>query len=226
MKKIKLFIATLLLFSISANSQTTINKNPLPSQTGHAGQYLKTNGTQPSWATVTAGLSGSLTAGYVPYAVSSASLANSVINQVSGNVYVNGNTSNISLSIGSNTSTSSNLNLNGDNPAINLTYKGVIKQSFIVSTYGSSYNDIYSNHTIRLFNAPPYYNSSYRILSGTNECIYIDNNTANIGIGTTSPSAKLHVVGLIEYADNATAITAGLTVGAFYRTGDLLKVVH
>jgi hypothetical protein len=26
--------------------------------------------------------------------------------------------------------------------------------------------------------------------------------------------------------DNATAITAGLTAGAFYRTGDLLKVVH
>jgi hypothetical protein len=29
-----------------------------------------------------------------------------------------------------------------------------------------------------------------------------------------------------EYADNAAAVTAGLSVGTFYRTGDLLKVVH
>jgi len=37
---------------------------------------------------------------------------------------------------------------------------------------------------------------------------------------------SMKVVGLLEYADNATAITAGLVVGAFYRTGDLLKIVH
>jgi hypothetical protein len=50
--------------------------------------------------------------------------------------------------------------------------------------------------------------------------------SGNVGIGTTSPTAKLQVVGLAEYADNSAATTAGLTVGAFYRTGDLLKVVH
>jgi len=47
-----------------------------------------------------------------------------------------------------------------------------------------------------------------------------------IGIGTTEPTSKLQVVGLPEYADNAEALAGGLTVGAFYRTGDLLKVVH
>jgi len=52
------------------------------------------------------------------------------------------------------------------------------------------------------------------------------NNGGNFGIGTASPTAKLQVVGLAEHADNAAAITAGLTTGAFYRTGDLLKVVH
>lgn len=29
-----------------------------------------------------------------------------------------------------------------------------------------------------------------------------------------------------EYADNATALTAGLVAGQIYRTGDVLKVVH
>ena len=48
----------------------------------------------------------------------------------------------------------------------------------------------------------------------------------NTGIGTNAPTAKLQVVGLAEHADNSAATTAGLTAGAFYRTGDLLKVVH
>jgi len=48
----------------------------------------------------------------------------------------------------------------------------------------------------------------------------------NFGIGTDAPTAALQVVGLVEYADNAAALAAGLTAGAFYRTGDLLKVVH
>jgi hypothetical protein len=56
--------------------------------------------------------------------------------------------------------------------------------------------------------------------------LFVINTTGNVGIGTTSPTAKLTVVGLAEHADNAAAISAGLTTGAFYRTGDLLKVVH
>jgi hypothetical protein len=47
-----------------------------------------------------------------------------------------------------------------------------------------------------------------------------------IGIGTSTPTSVLSVVGLPAYADNASAITGGLTVGAFYRNGDIVQVVH
>ena len=50
--------------------------------------------------------------------------------------------------------------------------------------------------------------------------------TGNVGIGTTSPTSKLQVTGLPEYTNNTTATAGGLTAGAFYRTGDTLKVVH
>lgn len=51
----------------------------------------------------------------------------------------------------------------------------------------------------------------------------------NVGIGTAVPTSKLHVVGLSVYANNAAAITGGLTAGAFYRTNadpDPVCVVH
>jgi len=66
-----------------------------------------------------------------------------------------------------------------------------------------------------------------RLGSETNgEVARIDNTNGRVGIGTDAPTAKLQVVGLAEHADNSAATTAGLTAGAFYRTGDLLKVVH
>ncbi len=47
----------------------------------------------------------------------------------------------------------------------------------------------------------------------------------NVGINTTSITSKLQVVGLPSYADNTTALAGGLTVGAFYHTAGVLKVV-
>ena len=39
-------------------------------------------------------------------------------------------------------------------------------------------------------------------------------------------NGRLGVTETPEYADNAAAVTGGLSVGEFYRTGDVLKVVH
>jgi hypothetical protein len=66
----------------------------------------------------------------------------------------------------------------------------------------------------------------FEFLSSTNYTLMAIKTSGDVGIGTTNPTAKLQVVGLAEYADNAAALAAGLTVGAFYRTGDVLKVVH
>jgi hypothetical protein len=48
----------------------------------------------------------------------------------------------------------------------------------------------------------------------------IDGSTGNATFAGSVAAA------VAEYADNAAAVTAGLAVGTFYRTGDVLKVVH
>ncbi|SDF09893.1 hypothetical protein [Epilithonimonas hungarica] len=78
--------------------------------------------------------------------------------------------------------------------------------------------------------------NAYNLYSeGTNTKNYFQ---GKVGIGSTTPSAQLHVVkqssdltpaiivGCDEYADNIAAVAAGLPTGALYRTGDILKVVH
>jgi hypothetical protein len=67
-----------------------------------------------------------------------------------------------------------------------------------------------------------------KLLLGTNNSINITMlPNGNVGLGgAIMPTSKLQVPGLLEYTDNAAALTGGLTDGAFYRSGDLLKVVH
>lgn len=48
---------------------------------------------------------------------------------------------------------------------------------------------------------------------------------AKLAVNTVAATSVLHVVGLPEYADNAAALAGLLTVGAFYHTAGVLKVV-
>ena len=62
--------------------------------------------------------------------------------------------------------------------------------------------------------------------TGTTPIIYA-NASDNVGIGTSTPTSKLQVVGLPVHVDNAAAVTAGLTAGAFYHSGDgIVRVVY
>jgi hypothetical protein len=60
---------------------------------------------------------------------------------------------------------------------------------------------------------------------GNNNLNLIVDIFGNIGNVLTMTS-KLHITGLLEFIDNADALANSLTVGAFYRTGDIVKVVH
>lgn len=51
------------------------------------------------------------------------------------------------------------------------------------------------------------------------------NANGNVGVGTDTPTSKMQVIGIPEYANNAAAVTGGLTVGAFYHTAGALKIV-
>lgn len=50
--------------------------------------------------------------------------------------------------------------------------------------------------------------------------------TVQINGSSSDGTTPLMLVNIKEYVDNAAALAAGLPVGAIYRTGDLLKIVH
>lgn len=81
--------------------------------------------------------------------------------------------------------------------------------------------DATSNYGLRIFNVAASANN-YAIYSDSSAQSYFQ---GSVGIGTTAATSKLQVVGLLEYATNALAITGGLTVGAFYHTAGVVKVV-
>jgi hypothetical protein len=61
-------------------------------------------------------------------------------------------------------------------------------------------------------------------LTISDDGITLDDLTAQ-GRGTIN-AYGMNVQDMAEHADNAAAITAGLPIGRFYRTGDIVKVVH
>ncbi len=98
------------------------------------------------------------------------------------------------------------INFNENNNGIN---------HLMIRTQGNSAKDIYLNTG----NA-----GAIRLNPGDGGMMAVT--TTGVAIGTATPTSKLQVVGLPVYANNAAALTAGLTAGAFYHNGDgIVRVV-
>jgi Pectate lyase superfamily protein len=107
----------------------------------------------------------------------------------------------------------------GYNPIMqfnNCFFEGVIlnqaTQNQIYTNYLNCYDSGYPIPTIMNYGSHPAFNTK------------ISENS--ISVGVQNPQSKFSVAGLIEHADNADAISAGKVAGDFYRTGDLIKIVH
>jgi hypothetical protein len=85
-------------------------------------------------------------------------------------------------------------------------------QNQIYTNYLNCYDTGYPIPTIMNYGSHPAFNTK------------ISENS--ISVGVQNPQSKLSVAGLAEHIDNATAVSSGKVIGDFYRTGDILKVVH
>ncbi len=102
------------------------------------------------------------------------------------------------------------------------------------------FTNIPSQNAVALRIAPNFRNIVASKIEGTGTVNYLQKATAagtigdsqvfddgtNVGIGTVSPTSRLHVDGLPIHANNAAALSANLTAGAFYHNGDgIVRVV-
>jgi hypothetical protein len=116
-------------------------------------------------------------------------------------------------------------NLNNTNITFNLGRANTYDNTVGISVFGNSNNiDTCNNVTVIGSNNVVNAETDIFVLGNNNINLVIDV-LGNIG-NTLTMTSKLHITGLLEFTDNADALANSLTAGAFYRTGDLVKVVH
>jgi hypothetical protein len=95
-----------------------------------------------------------------------------------------------------------------------------------------STNNNYTSDLVRISSMAKGDSSEYNLLRLQNKKVaqfmqdkFVVTGDGKVGIGTVSTSSPLTIADIPEYADELTAIAAGLTSGSVYRNGDNLKIV-
>jgi len=137
-----------------------------------------------------------------------------------------GNTSVASFG-GSGASTENVLQLQTSfNPSTGATDKNYLIVSPTIDTGAGYSGDTYAVRILHNLNTKLGTGKDYGIYQSSTHDTILNYFQGAVGIGTNLPTAKLQVVGLANYANNAAAITAGLTAGAMYiRAGHGLDIV-
>jgi hypothetical protein len=166
---------------------------------GTSGQVLSSTGSSTKWITLS-GISGSGTTNYIPKFTAAGAIGNSQI--IDTGIYVG---------------------INQASPNHMLDVTGEIN---VTGEYFLNGEGIIASGTHKIYVGDWDGNGFDTTILGSNGSQTLTVRGTSVGINETAPTSKLHVNGILEYQNNDGALDAGLTAGAFYRTGDLLKVVH
>ncbi len=148
---------------------------------------------------------------FTPFSVPYAAAVTGILTEDVGGLGYDGT----NLIVGhNNPSSPSGFQINGNRASIYADINGMLLQGGVSVTYDATKHFRFRNGSV---SAP--YLEMYS--SGSGPWVHHADFTTNVSI---SESLTIGVVG--DYADNAAAITAGLSVGTVYRTGDTLKIVH
>ncbi len=116
-------------------------------------------------------------------------------------------------------------NFTNTNISFNLGRGNTYNNTTEISIFGNS-NIIDSSNNVTVV-------GSNNTVIAENDMFVLGNNDLNLIIDASGNvgnekvmNSKAHFGGLLEFTDNADALSNNLIIGDFYRTGDLLKVVH
>jgi hypothetical protein len=183
-----------------------------PSQTGNSGKYLTTDGTDTSWASNPLGTVTSVAAS-VPSFLSIAgspittsgtlafSLSGTALPTTSGGTGLTSFTSGGVVYASSSSALATGSALTFDGSLLNVTSFGGLRSTVTGGAYYTSYSidGVYANGTDLYLYAPTgksvlFYSNNAEAMRLTSSSLYTASGI-NVGFGTSSPSAKLHVLG-------------------------------
>lgn len=197
-----------------SNPHSVTANQVLPSQAGNAGKFLTTDATNTSWATVTAGVSGSGTTNTIPLWTAGTTLGDSALTQSAGNVTCSGD---FAVS-------SSKVYKIGTESVLDITGTRVLRVGNSGTNTGS--NCLFSGRDIAPSN-PNNWNIYSGVLIGNNTPSSIGNGY-NVGFGgnlfnaltTGSSNTAMGISVFLSLTSGSYNFGAGFSVGSNLTTGN------